>query len=176
MCIFTFFKFFISLCAVCSTLIPSKTVISFLSIYTPILFSDCLKITSIGLFLPFLHFVFVKIHKISIFGKISLDFLCYVCYNTNTSITKVLQRHNADETTNFNLLFCVVPCKLWLIVYQTHNHRAHSNLLWIFRSRCDQQLWKIIFGSGVASIRPKTLATLWNFVLKFGNFLSTNLF
>ena len=56
---------------------------------------------------PFLPFRLVKIHKTSIFGKISLDFLCQLCYNTLTKGYKVLQKHSASKTTNFiSVILC----------------------------------------------------------------------
>ena len=123
MYIFTPFRLFFMQSATCCTLLPSEIVTSFLSIYTQILSPDCFKMTSIGLFLPFQHNIFVKIHKISIFGKISLDFLCWMCYNTYTKVTKVLQSHITRQGRPIPFsLFCVVRCVLWLAFYQTYNH------------------------------------------------------
>ena len=83
-----------------------KVVASMLLMYSPTLSPARFKTTSISLPPSFLSYL-VKIHKISIFGKISLDFLCEICYNTNTRIIKVLQKHSAHETTNFiSVILC----------------------------------------------------------------------
>ena len=72
------------------------------------------------------------------FGKISLDFLCLLCYNYLTEITKKhYKQQNGNNQFLFIVLCIVIPCKLGSIVYQTHNHRMHSNLMLDFHFSFD---------------------------------------
>lgn len=91
-------------------------------------------------------------------------------------LQKYCKKHSAPETTNF--IFVILCSTMQTVVDSLPDTQPQSRTVIcceIFRSCCDQQLWKIIFYSGVAVIRPKTFATPWIFVLKFGIPSSTNL-
>ena len=79
----------------------------------------------------------MKIHKINILVKLVLIFCANYAIITLQRLLKALQQQSRNDQFLLIVLCIATLCKLGSIVYQTYNHRMHSNLMLDFHFSFD---------------------------------------